>query len=466
MRLSEFDFTVIHKAGKLNTAADALSRTPIDNPSYDPEEENIPCLQLKLDNFQELQRNDPELDAVIKAFDDPNAPKNIRRKVRRYILQDNILFKSINHNNQNYKVPVIPRSLRPEILNSIHDSHLTGAHLGRDKCMAKLKTRYFWENMYNDIEEYVRSCPDCQLMKKGSNQHPRGLLQPIKATGQPFEHICVDIVGPFIKAFDKSRYIITCVDFATRYAEAKAVQAATADEVATFLYEIVTRHGAFKQLSSDRGSQFRSKVIENLMKQIGAFGSFSTAYHPASQGVVERFHASLTNMLAAYTSSDQKDWPWSLPSVLFAYNTSVNKSTKFSPFELIYGRQATLPLDIALSKPNSETQDKRLSKIKEWRDRASNNLKEAQLKMKTYFDKKRTDVKFKIGDKVMLHIPARKVGRTDKLDAKYHGPLTIKRIISDVNYEVEGRLSSRKKYCDVVHIERLKPYYEDHYGKR
>lgn len=466
LRLSEFDFNVIHTPGKLNTAADALSRTPIDNPSYNAEEENIPCYTIKMENLGELQRQDPELDAVIKAFNDTNANRNIRRKVRRYILQDGALFKKIYHNNQDYKVPVIPRTLRAEILNSLHDSPLTGAHLGRDKCMAKLKTRYFWENMYSDIEEYVRSCPDCQLMKKGSNQHAKGLLQPIEAPTQPFEHICIDIVGPFIKSVDKKRYIITCVDFATRYAEAKAVPTATAEEVATFLYEIVTRHGAFRKVSCDRGAQFRSKIIENFVNQIGAFRSFSTAYHPASQGVVERFHASLANMLAAYTSSDQKDWPWSLPSVLFAYNTSVNKSTKFSPFELVYGRQATLPLDVATSEPESETQDNRLNKIKEWRERANNNIREAQSVFKKYFDKKRTDVKFKVGDKVMLHIPARKVGRTDKLEAKYHGPLNIKRVLSDVNYEVEGKLSNRKNYCDTVHIERLKPYYEDQWGSR
>ncbi|KAL1454515.1 hypothetical protein WDU94_010754 [Cyamophila willieti] len=171
-------------------------------------------------------------------------------------------------------------------------------------------------------------------------------------------------------------------------------------------------------------------------------------------------------MLAAYTASDQKDWPYSLSSVLFAYNTSTNKSTKFSPFELVYGRQATLPLDIAISNADQETQDIRLTKIKEWREAASNNLQEAQQKMKQYFDKKRTNTKFKVGDKVILYVPARKVGRTDKLDPKYHGPLTVRTVLSDVNYEVEGKLSSKRHFKDIVHIERLKPFHEDKWDHR
>lgn len=465
LRLSELDFTVVHKAGKLNTAADALSRAPTDDPNYDVNEESLPCLNMTTDNLSTLQLKDPELEAIIKAFEDPNANKFIRRKIRRYIKENDALYKKITHNGQIYKVPVIPQCQKIDILRSIHDDPLTGAHTGRDRCMTKAKTRYFWENMYNDIEEYVRACPECQSFKRGGNQHPRGQLQPIPTSTQPFEHICIDILGPFTKAFDKNRYIITCVDFATRYAEAKAVQAATAEEVATFLYELVTRHGAFRKMSCDRGSQFRSRTIALLLEQIGSSAAFSTAYHPASQGVVERFHASLTNMLAAYTSSDQKDWPWSLPSVLFAYNTCENKSTKFSPFELLYGRQATLPNDAAITNPAAETVDTRLQKVSEWRKKATENIQNAQSKMKEYFDKKRTDVKFKVGDKVMLYVPARKVGRTDKLDPKYHGPLTVRKVISDVNYEVEGKLSSRKNFCDVVHIERLKPYYDDPWRK-
>ncbi|KAL1448543.1 hypothetical protein WDU94_003597, partial [Cyamophila willieti] len=140
LRLSEFDFEVIHKAGKLNTAADALSRTPIDSPAYNVEDEDIPCFNVRLENLDELQLQDSELAQIIKAFDDPNAKRNIRRKTRRYILENGILYKKVYHNGQDYKVTVIPRSLRPEILNSIHDSPLTGAHLGRDKCMLKLKT--------------------------------------------------------------------------------------------------------------------------------------------------------------------------------------------------------------------------------------------------------------------------------------------------------------------------------------
>lgn len=463
LRLSEYQFEVKHKAGVLNTAADALSRAPVDIPGYNPEEEEIPCLTIQIDELSKLQKLDKELAEIHKVITDPSkGNRQLNRKARRYILENDTLYKKVFVNNATRKVPVIPDVLKTDILSSLHDSPLTGGHLGRDKVFAKLRDRYFWERMFTDVEEYVRSCPECQARKRGNNKKPNGLLNPIQPPEQPFRDICIDILGPFTRAYDKSRYIITCVDYTTRYCEAKAVKDATAEEVATFLYEIITRHGAFQVLHSDRGTQFTSRIIANLIKQIGAKSALSTSYHPASQGVLERVHASLGNMLSMYVAANQKDWPCALNSILFAHNTSINRSTKFSPFELVYGRKPVFPMDTTIPQTdNRESHDERIEKVKQWREIALNNLQIEQEKMKENFDKNRSDTKFRIGDMVMVHRPNRIKGLSDKLLFKYHGPFTVSKVLSDLNYEIEGNLGPRKQHKEVVHVERLKRFYED-----
>ena len=122
--------------------------------------------------------------------------------------------------------------------------------------------------------------------------------------------------------------------------------------MATLLVEhVISRHGVPAELLSDRGQNFLSALMAEVCKIMGIHQVNTTAYHPQTDGLVERFNRTLTNMLAKTVEKNGRDWDRHLPYVLFAYRTSVQASTGESPFFLMYGRDARLPIATEVPAP-------------------------------------------------------------------------------------------------------------------
>ena len=157
--------------------------------------------------------------------------------------------------------------------------------------------------------------------------------------------------------------------------------------------------------------------------------------------------------------SSQKNWDQVLSYVIFAYNTCKQDTTKKSPFELVYGYEPNLPIDICLETTDNYVR-KHADYLEMMRTEAVQNIKSAFSRNKTHYDKHRKDVQFKIGDYVLLKTPKRKKGLSEKLMVNYAGPYVIQEQLSPVNFRIEnvrqtGRLRLKN---DVVHINRLKKY--------
>ncbi|VDI13937.1 Hypothetical predicted protein [Mytilus galloprovincialis] len=122
-------------------------------------------------------------------------------------------------------------------------------------------------------------------------------------------------------------------DYLTRWPEAIPVPNADATTTAkVFIEEVVCRHGAPRQLLSDNGKNFRSNLVKEICKLMNTKKTFTTAYHPETDGLVERFNGTLTAMLSMYVSGHQRDWDTFIPFVLFAYRTSLHESIQETPF--------------------------------------------------------------------------------------------------------------------------------------
>ena len=157
---------------------------------------------------------------------------------------------------------------------------------------------------------------------------------------------------------------------------------------------------------SDRGTNFRSELIGELLRIMGTNRQFTTAYHPSCNGLTERFNKTLADMLAMYTNTNQTDWDEFLPHVTFAYNTSRQDTTKLSPLMLVYGREPVLPSETSLRK-NIENID--IINIRE-KALAVKNMAVDNIRLKQNIDKKRYDekhrhVKFRVGDKIKIFTP-------------------------------------------------------------
>ena len=120
--------------------------------------------------------------------------------------------------------------------------------------------------------------------------------------------------------------------------------------VANFLYSLFCRHGIPKRIQSDQGREFVNSLNDHLFKSTGVHHIILSAYHPQTNGLDERFNQTLQRALLKMIDENQSDWDKYLDSVLFAYCTSKQASTKFSPFFLLYGREPVLPVKLIFSK--------------------------------------------------------------------------------------------------------------------
>lgn len=130
--------------------------------------------------------------------------------------------------------------------------------------------------------------------------------------------------------------------------EAKALPTKESSGVAKFLYSLICRHGVPKKVQSDQGREFVNSVNDHLFKITGVKHIISLAYHPQTNGLIERFNQTLQRSLLKMVKEKENEWENYLDSVLFAYRTSKQASTKFSPFFLLYGREPRLPMDLII----------------------------------------------------------------------------------------------------------------------
>ncbi|GFW89904.1 transposon Tf2-11 polyprotein [Trichonephila clavipes] len=292
--------------------------------------------------------------------------------------------------------------------------------------------------MYRNVVRYVMHCRECQR-RKSVPQRPPGRLVPIPPAIAPFHRIGIDLLGRFPKSAHGNKWIIVCTDYSTRYAITKALPTAEVDEIAKFLLEeIVLRHGAPRVIITDRGAVFRSRLVSSLVDLCNIDHRFTTAYHPQTNGLTERFNKTLADMLSMYVDVEQKNWDEILPFVTFAYNTAKQETTGFTPFYLLHGREAETTLDTMLPFCPNDFDDNNITKIaaraEESRQLARVHTLRAQDKDRRRYDSKHQMVSYAPGDLVWVFTPVRKVGLSEKL--------------------------LRRKLREVVHVLRMKPYHD------
>ncbi|UYV76233.1 hypothetical protein LAZ67_13003122 [Cordylochernes scorpioides] len=390
--------------------------------------------------------------------------EGVRSIAQNFKEKDGCLFKKNPNPEGRAWLLVVPENKKREIMKEYHN-HMSNGHLGVARTMYRIKSKYFWPSMLKDVSEFVKTCHLCQS-RKGSNQLPSGLLQPIPPANFPFERIGIDFVGPLPSTKNWKKWIIVLTDYYTRYAETRAVSEATVKEVSKFLVEdIFLRHGAPQYLISDRGSQFTSNLMKEVMKTCKIKHCFTTSYHPQTNGLTERLNRTLINMLSMYVNTDQKNWDEILPFITHAYNTTIQETTGYSPFFLMFGREPTSLLDdrnisVDIDKDDYDEYIKHhLDKINRTRKLVINNTIKTQERMKKNYDKKHMERSYEPGELVAVWTPIRKIGKCKKLLRKYFGPYRILKKLSNVNNLIEPKDNPGQDPL-IVHVSRLKPYFE------
>ena len=172
------------------------------------------------------------------------------------------------------------------------------------------------------MSRFCKSCDICQrtIQKGRVTKIPLGKLPLIDT---PFKRVAVDIVGPIEPRSErKSRYILTMIDYATRYPEAVALQGIETERVAEALVEMFSRVGIPDEMLTDCGSQFTAEVMKDVSRLLSLQQITTTPYHPICNGLIERFHMTLKQMLRRMCAERPKDWDIYLPALFFAIRES------------------------------------------------------------------------------------------------------------------------------------------------
>ena len=159
-----------------------------------------------------------------------------------------------------------------------------------------------------------------------------------------FDRVAVDLVGPIAPVTEKgNRYILTLLDYATRYPEAVPLKGIETERVAEALVSMFSRVGVPREILTDLGTQFTSGLMKEVSRLLSMKQLTTTPYHPQSNGLVKKFNGRLKTMLKKMSAERPKDWDRYIDAMLFAYREARQESMGFSPFELLYGRTVRGP---------------------------------------------------------------------------------------------------------------------------
>lgn len=214
------------------------------------------------------------------------------------------------------------------------------------KTYDRICNNFYWPGLYGDVRRFCKSCDICQrTVHKG--KLPLAPLGKMPLIDTPFRRVAIDLIGPLKpKTEEGHSYILTMVDYATRYPEAVALKNSSAEEVAEALLSIFSRVGVPHEILTDQGRQFTGNYLKELMKLLEVKHLVTTPYHPMCNGLVENFNGVLKQMLRRLCNEQPKLWNKFLDPLLFAYREVPHESTGFAPFELLYGRTVRGPLQI------------------------------------------------------------------------------------------------------------------------
>ena len=274
--------------------------------------------------------------------------------------------------------------------------------------------------------------------------------------------MAVDILGPLPESETGNSYIMVVGDYFTRWMEAFAIPNQEATTVAEKLVEeVFMRFSIPEQLHSDQGRQFESKFLTEICNLLNIQKSRTTPYHPQSDGLVERFNRTLLDMLATCTKDHPFDWENYIRKVCMAYNTSVQSSTGYTPFYLMFGRQARIPVDIMYKTGNANTSSQTpgeyattlQNRLKSAFEIVQRRLSQAHQRQKEFYNRKVHGEPHKPGDLVWLHSTVAGKGKR-KLHHQWTGPYKVTKKLSDVTYRIQH--AQRRNQRKVVHFDRLK----------
>lgn len=450
--LSDFNFKLQYKPGRLHSDADGLSRMPLDFEAYrrtctkafDTEEVkavvnaigvdetawvmsigldslDVPdrvVAMIKRDDISLAQRQDSMIQSVLNFVARGQRPSKVERNKlskeskimlrdfeRLHIGDDGVLRRRSQPSGDAIKEQIVlPCKYKRMVLRELHEEM---GHLGAERVLGLARERFYWPNMQAEIHHFVTQVCSC-LKDKKPNLPTKAPLQPI-TTSAPFELVSIDYVH-LERSKGGYEYILVVMDHFTRFAQAYPTTNKSGKTAAEKLFnDYIMRFGFPHRLHHDQGREFENELFYHLQKKCDVVRSRTTPYHPAGNGQVERFNRTLLSMLRTLPKDHKSEWKNHVNKVVHAYNCTQQDTTGFSPFYLLFGRTPRLPVDIMFdihvgynAKSHKVYVDKWIKGLKEAYKLATENINRATKAAKKYYDKGVRSSILKEGDRVLV----------------------------------------------------------------
>ena len=287
------------------------------------------------------------------------------------MIKSDVLFRDVKDPTQGeLRQIVIPDQMKERMLKRFHNTH---GHQGVERTLALLRSKCFWVRMERDVREHISKCETCILAKPLKIKTP---LENLLAS-QPLEVLAIDFTL-IDKAWDGRECVLVLTDAFTKWTLAIPTRDQQASTVAGVLVkEWFTKYGAPLRIHSAQGRDFEARIISQLCTLYGIKKTWSSSYHPQGNGQCERFNRTMHDLLRTLSPDKNQRWPDHLSELVFAYNTTPHSSTGYTPFYLLYGREARLGPDLL---PSTEKElDIDASEPKNWVTLHQHRLQDAYI---------------------------------------------------------------------------------------
>ncbi|CAJ2645078.1 unnamed protein product [Trifolium pratense] len=392
--------------------------------------------------------------------DDQKQAAIVRRRACSYVILDGKLYR------RGFSIPLlkcVDEDTADYILREVHEG-INAQHLGgRSLARKALRAGYYWPTMQQDAKDHVKKCDKCQRHGDMHLAPPRELKS--LSSPWPFAWWGMDLLGPFTKGLYQNRYLIVAVDYFTKWVEAEPLSDITSLRILRFFKRnVLARFGIPQVVVTDNGTQFTDKDFQAFLVALGTKQHFTSVEHPQTNGQAEAANRVILRGLRRRLDQNKKKWVEELDNVLWAYRTTPHSTTGETPFRMVYGTEAVIPVEIGEpsrrteqpldEEQNDEALREELDLVEEIRTGAS--LKEATLKQKiaARHDTKVIKREFEVGSLVLRRNADSQDG---KLAPNWEGPYRVIDKTENGAYYLEDLRG--KKLPRPWNAQKLKQYY-------
>lgn len=437
--LEKFNYTIQHRPGKTMGLVDALSRI-----------ETVGAIgELDIDfQLQIAQSRDPEICSLRSQLETSENSE--------YELKDGLVYQISPSGNHRLCVP------KEMINNIIRWTHEQIGHLGVDKCCAQIKKHYWFSQMKNRVQNFIRNCLKCIVYSAPARTNKRNLFN-IPKIPLPFDTIHIDHLGPLPSAISKKKYVLVIIDAFTKFTKLYPTTTTNSKESCTALQNYFDNYSRPRRIVSDRATSFTSNDFELFLKEKNIQHVLNATASPQANGQVERVNRVLTPLMSKSCKRyGHADWSHTIHKAEYILNNTVHTTTKDTPSTLLFGvaqRGETIDELTEHLEERNTVVDRDLSLL---REKASENIKKSQEDNLNRFLKHNTPAEiYNEGDYVAIKHINNTVGSNKKLEPKYRGPYVIHKELPHDRYvvrDVDGCQITQIPYNGILEANKLKKW--------